>query len=82
MSKLGITVAAVLSLSMVALAVYSWASLGDVTMDASGYLALVLGGLATLGLGVALMALLFYSNRKGFDEDAASPFPHDDRKPR
>jgi hypothetical protein len=82
MSKLGIVVAAVLSLSMVALAVYSWISLSDIEMDASGYIALVLGGLATVGLGVGLMGLVFYSNRKGYDQDAAGPLSHGDPKPR
>ncbi len=82
MSKLGIAVAATLSLSMVALAAYAWISLADVDMDASGLFAMVLGGVATIGLGAALMGLLFYSNYKGFDERAGAPFTKDDWKPR
>jgi hypothetical protein len=75
-SKLGLFVAALLSLSLFAVAVYLWLSLGDVEMSAEGYLAMVGGGLATLGLGVGLMALVFYSNRKGYDERAgAAPLP-------
>jgi len=72
-SWLGFGVAALLSLSMLAVAVYLWMSLGDVDMTPAGYLALVGGGLATLGLGVGLMALVFYSNRSGFDDRAAAP---------
>jgi hypothetical protein len=73
-SGLGLVVAGFLALSMFAVAVYLWMSLGDVDMKPAGYVALIGGGLATLGLGVGLMALVFYSNRKGFDERAgASP---------
>jgi hypothetical protein len=72
-SKVGLAIAALLSLSMAAVAVYLWMSLGDVDMTPAGYLALIGGGLATVGLGVGLMALVFYSNRSGFDERAAAP---------
>jgi hypothetical protein len=77
MSKAGIAIAAILSLSMVAVAVYLWVSLGQVAMSVAGYLALIGGGLATLGLGAGLVALMFYSNRAGYDEAAgASPVAH------
>jgi hypothetical protein len=75
-SRLGLFIAAFLSLSLLAVAVYFWVSLGQVEMTPGGYLALVGGGLATLGLGVGLMTLVFYSHRKGFDERAgAAPAP-------
>ena len=32
------------------------------------FAALILGSLLTLGVGIGLMALLFYSHRKGYDE--------------
>ena len=70
MSKLGLAIAGLLSLSMAALAVYLWISLGDVEMSGGGILALIGGGLATLGLGVGLMSLVFYSHREGYDERA------------
>lgn len=70
MSKLGIAVAAVLALASASVAVWAWMSLGSVPMSASGYVALVLGGLATIGLAAGLLALLFYSHNKGFDEAA------------
>ena len=74
MSKLGVFVAGLLSLSVIAVAVYLWLSLGDVAMGFGGYFALIAGGLAALGLGVGLMSLVYYSHRKGFDERAgASP---------
>ncbi len=74
MSKLGVFVAGLLSASVIAVAVYLWFSLGDVAMGFAGYLALIAGGLAALGIGVGLMSLVYYSHRKGFDERAgASP---------
>ena len=70
MSKLGLFVAGLLSASMIAVAVYLWISLGDVDMGAGGWLALIGGGLGAFGLGVGLMSLVFYSNRKGYDDRA------------
>ncbi|MDE2166510.1 MAG: hypothetical protein KGJ66_09260 [Alphaproteobacteria bacterium] len=81
MSKLGIAVAAVLALAAASVAIWAWISLGAVQMSASGYIALVLGGVATLGLAGGLIALLFYSHNKGFD-DAAGGRRIDDDKPR
>lgn len=63
------TLVAVLLL-LLALAVYvlvsGWSSAGDATTEisAAGWLAMGLGILATLGLGIGLMALIFYSNRR------------------
>lgn len=37
-------------------------------MSVWGILALVFGGLATLGLAGGLMALVFYSARRGYDD--------------
>lgn len=70
MSKVGVIVAAVLSLSVMSVAVYLWLSLGEVDVGVPGYLALIAGGLGTLGLGVGLMALVFYSHNAGFDDRA------------
>lgn len=72
MSKLGIVVAALLSAAAMAIAYSAWRSLADVEMSTAGYVAMILGGLATLAVGIGLMALLFWSNRKGFDERAGA----------
>ena len=45
-----------------------WSGLGDSGMSAGGWFALVLGVLATLALGIGLMALVFISNRRGYDD--------------
>jgi formate hydrogenlyase subunit 3/multisubunit Na+/H+ antiporter MnhD subunit len=39
-------------------------------MSTAGYVAMALGIIVTLALGMGLMALVFYSNREGHDRDA------------
>ena len=58
---------AVLAVVIVAMASV-WTGLGDTGMSAGGWAALVLGVIVTLALGVGLMALVFISSRRGFDE--------------
>ena len=42
------------------------------------YIALIAGALSAVLVGVALMALLFYSSRRGYDEPTV--VEHDDQK--
>jgi len=42
----------------------------DTEVPVSGYVAMALGVLFSLGVGAGLMALLFYSSRAGYDEPA------------
>jgi hypothetical protein len=55
---------------LLALAVYvlvsGWSSAGEPGSDisAAGYVAMALGIIFTLALGIGLMALIFYSNRR------------------
>lgn len=46
--------------------VAGWSAAGDASTEisAAGYVAMVLGVLVTLALGVGLMALVFYGNRR------------------
>jgi len=53
---------------VVAVAIGNWSGIGDTGIDLNGWIALVLGVLATLALGVGLMILVFISNRRGYDE--------------
>jgi uncharacterized membrane-anchored protein len=73
MSKLGIVVAGLLSLATISVAVSAWMAMGAVTISVEGMISLVLGGLATFALGAGLMALVFYSNRHGYDDAAGAP---------
>jgi hypothetical protein len=43
-------------------------TIGGLNMPAVGWVALVLGVVISLAVGVGLMFLIFYSNRKGHDE--------------
>lgn len=52
----------------IAFAVYIWRSLGAVPISTHGYVALGLGVGLSLLVGWGLMALVFFSNRSGHDE--------------
>lgn len=54
----------------VAVALWAWQEIGDVSMSWHGIMAMLLGAIATFGLGAGLMALVFFSNRRGYDERA------------
>jgi hypothetical protein len=58
-----------------------WNAAGPVDLPWQGWLAMALGTLATVALGGGLMALVFYSSRKGYDDDAYREFRHDDAPP-
>ena len=78
MTKLGVLVAAVLSLCAMAIGIYSWLSLRDGDMTVNGYVAMALAGLGMVVLAGSLMALLFYSHRAGYDDRAGKPLRRKD----
>jgi hypothetical protein len=45
-----------------------WTLGGTTAVPASGYVAMALGVIFSLAVGVGLMAMIFYSSRKGYDE--------------
>jgi hypothetical protein len=45
-----------------------WAGIGDSEISGAGWLAMGLGVVVTLALGIGLMALVFISSRRGYDE--------------
>jgi hypothetical protein len=53
---------------VVVIAVVNWSGIGDAGIDLNGWIALGLGVVATLALGIGLMSLVFISNRRGYDE--------------
>jgi len=62
----------------------SWAwdatnGVDDAAMDENGWIALGLGSFFSLAIGCGLMALMFFSSRRGYD-DAADPFRHKEPK--
>ncbi len=67
-----LVVAVLLGLLAVAAAVgyLGWRQLDDVAMGFHGYVALGLGVGLSILLWVGLMALVFYSSRRGYDDEA------------
>ena len=63
----GVPLLAVLAASLW-FAASAWVSLQGPPMPATGYIAMTLGIVFSLLVGFALMALLFYSSRHGYDE--------------
>lgn len=49
--------------------IYLWWSISDVDISIHGLVAMALGGLLSLALGGGLMFLVFYSNRRGHDDE-------------
>jgi TRAP-type C4-dicarboxylate transport system permease small subunit len=69
MQKLAILVPLLLFLAAsVWFTYYVWATDNGPPMPASGYVAMILGVLFSLVVGIGLMALIFYSNRHGYDD--------------
>ena len=59
-------------------AVRSFTSVEGPPMPGVGYVAMTIGIVLSLLVGIVLMALLFYSSRHGYDERASRETPIDD----
>ena len=57
-------------------AVSSWIAIEAPTMPTSAYVAMALGILFSVAVGVGLMALVFYSHRHGYDEPHGTEKEH------
>ena len=62
----GIAVAALTAVAVVIAGF--WSSIGTSEISFAGWLAMALGIVATLALGIGLMSLVFFSSRRGYDE--------------
>jgi hypothetical protein len=51
-------------------AFWAWSEIGEVEIGWHGWVALGLGAVLTFALGAGLMALMFLSSRRGYDERA------------
>ena len=54
----------------VVIGVWAWRTIGDVDIGVHGWIALGLGAALTFLVGAGLMALMFFSERHGYDERA------------
>lgn len=57
-----------LAVLAVVLTLQVWGGLGGTDMSIHGWIALALGVVFTLGIGGGLMALAFFSARRGYDD--------------
>jgi hypothetical protein len=55
-----------------------WTLANGADVPASGYAAMAFGVIISLAVGFGLMALLFYSSRKGYDEPPVLILPEND----
>jgi hypothetical protein len=61
-------VLALLLVATIAVIYVGWRLASGTDVPASGYVAMAFGVIVSLGVGFGLMALIFYSSRKGYDE--------------
>ncbi len=57
---------------------FGWTLGNGIDVPTSGYAAMALGVIVSLAVGFGLMALLFYSSRKGYDEPPVMIVPEND----
>lgn len=67
-STIAIVIAALIVAIVVVISVGNWNFIGNSGIDLNGWIALTLGVIVTLAVGIGLMALVFISNRRGYDE--------------
>ena len=67
-SWIALAVASLIVIVLIGWMAAAWTDFGDAGMSAAGWFALAMGVLVTLALGIGLMALVFISNRGGYDE--------------
>ncbi len=67
-SWIAVGVAAVAMAIVITVSVVNWGLIGDAGIDLNGWIALILGVLVTLAVGIGLMALVFISSRQGYDD--------------
>jgi type VI protein secretion system component VasK len=62
----------VMLLAATVLSVRLWTSM-DTAIGGHGWAALIIGAVLTFVVGAGLMALVFFSSRRGYDEDDREP---------
>jgi uncharacterized membrane protein len=67
---LAVAAAAAAVLAVAIVVAEFWRGLGDSEISVAGWLAMGLGVLVALALGIGLMSLVFISSRRGYDEAA------------
>jgi hypothetical protein len=72
-SWIAVAIAATVVIAVIAAVAGLWADVGDAEISPAGWVALGVGVLVALALGIGLMALVFISSRRGYDEPGGPP---------
>jgi len=64
------TAAVVVAVAVIVVIAEFWSGIGDSEISEAGWFAMGFGIVVTLALGIGLMSLVFFSNRRGYDETA------------
>jgi len=67
---IAVTLATAVVLAVAVVIAEFWSGFGDSEISEAGWFAMGFGIVVTLALGIALMSLVFFSNRRGYDETA------------
>jgi hypothetical protein len=65
-------VAAVVVVVLAVIGIEFWNGIGDSDISPAGWVAMGIGIVVTLALGIGLMTLVFISSRRGYDEASRS----------
>jgi hypothetical protein len=80
MRKFAIIVPLIALLAVAAwFAIYSWNAIEGPSIPTGGYVAMALGIIFSIVVGCGLMALVFYSSRRGYDAPARYDSPDERR---
>jgi hypothetical protein len=67
-SSVAVVIAGAVILVVAVVVATSWTGIGNADISPAGWLAMGFGVIVTLALGIGLMALVFISSRRGYDE--------------
>jgi hypothetical protein len=65
-------IAAAIVILLAVIGTETWNGIGDSEISPMGWVAMCIGIIVTLALGIGLMALVFISSRRGYDEATRS----------
>jgi hypothetical protein len=67
-SSVAVVIAGGVVLVVAVVVITLWTGIGNSDISPAGWIAMGFGVIVTLGLGIGLMALVFISSRRGYDE--------------
>jgi ABC-type multidrug transport system permease subunit len=67
-SWIALAAAAAVVVAVVVVVAGLWATVGNSEISLAGWVAMILGIILTLALGIGLMSLVFFSSRHGYDD--------------